>query len=86
MLARRLKLETMEYPNFSNSILQMLIQVNVPSMVCQACVKTITNEIKANDPTATVEADLSQHQVTVNADLDPEQVKAMILAAGHEVA
>ncbi|MDB9495306.1 heavy-metal-associated domain-containing protein [Spirulina major CS-329] len=64
----------------------MLIQIHVPSMVCQACVKTITNAIKANDPAAMIEADLSQHQVTVDGALDLEQVKAMILAVGHEVA
>lgn len=64
----------------------MTIQITVPSMVCQACVKTITNEIKANTPSAIVEADLTQHQLTVDADLNLEQVKAMIVAAGHEVA
>ncbi len=66
--------------------MSMSVQLKVPSMVCGACVKTITAAITAHLPTATVSADLEHHLLTVTEATDPQQVKGWIEAAGHEVA
>lgn len=63
----------------------MSVQLKVPTMVCGACVKTITAAITAHLPEATVSADLDQHIVTVTEVSDLQQVQGWIEAAGHEV-
>ncbi|TVQ54078.1 MAG: copper chaperone [Spirulina sp. DLM2.Bin59] len=64
----------------------MPVQLKVPTMVCSACVKTITTAITNHLPTATVSADLDRHLLTVTEATDPQQVQGWIEAAGHEVA
>jgi copper chaperone len=65
----------------------MTFQIKVPDMACAACVTTITNAVKAVDPSATVEADLQTKLVKVK--LEPQQsqtaVKDAIAAAGYTV-
>ncbi|NEO88120.1 MAG: heavy-metal-associated domain-containing protein [Spirulina sp. SIO3F2] len=63
----------------------MAVQVKVPSMVCAACVRTITTAIQAQFPTAQVQTELETHLVTVQAEITPEQLQAVIVEAGHEV-
>ncbi|MEM8642702.1 MAG: heavy-metal-associated domain-containing protein [Cyanobacteria bacterium P01_G01_bin.54] len=64
----------------------MVTTIEVPSMVCDACVRTITTAIQAQLPQAQVQADLATHQLTVQAESAPEQIRELIVAAGHEVA
>lgn len=63
----------------------MTVQVKVPSMVCNACVRTLTTVIQAKFPTAQVQTELTQHLVTVDAEITPEQLQTIIIEAGHEV-
>ncbi|MGB0564685.1 MAG: heavy-metal-associated domain-containing protein [Spirulinaceae cyanobacterium] len=64
----------------------MVTTIKVPSMVCDACVRTLTSAIQSQLPTAQVQADLTSHSLTVQAESTPEQIRELIVAAGHEVA
>ncbi|MDB9311596.1 heavy-metal-associated domain-containing protein [Spirulina sp. CS-785/01] len=63
----------------------MTVQVKVPSMVCDACVNSITNAITSNLPNAKVQANLDTKQVTVETNEGESKIREMILDAGHEV-
>lgn len=63
----------------------MTIQLTVPGMMCEGCVKSITAEIQAHDPQAKVEANLDQKTVTVDTDSPKNVIKDLIVAAGYEV-
>lgn len=60
------------------------IQIKVPSMMCDGCVKAISTEIKSNLPEAQIEADLEQKLVTVETTASKTAIVEMIAAAGHE--
>ncbi|MBP0018009.1 MAG: heavy-metal-associated domain-containing protein [Cyanobacteria bacterium SBLK] len=62
----------------------MSIQVKVPSMMCDGCVKAISSEIKSNWPDATISADLERKIVTVETTASKSEIASAIAAAGHE--
>lgn len=62
----------------------MSIQIKVPSMMCEACVKAISTEIKSNLPEAKIEANLENKMVTVDTNASKTAIAEMIAAAGHE--
>ncbi len=62
------------------------MQLQVPSMVCQACAQAVTQAVQSLDSQATVTIDLSSKQVTVTSEASLAAVKQAILEAGHEVA
>jgi len=63
-----------------------MITLTVPSIKCDGCAETITNEIKTHDPNATVEVDVDTKTVKVETTAQQTSVKEMITAAGHSVA
>ncbi|MGK7929724.1 MAG: heavy-metal-associated domain-containing protein [Spirulina sp.] len=62
----------------------MSVQIKVPSMMCDGCVKAISTEIQANLPEAKIEADLENKIVTVETTASKAAIAEMIAAAGHE--
>ncbi len=62
-----------------------MIELKVPSMVCEGCVETVTKAIKTQEPNAKVNIDLDSKQVTVDTQASVESIKQVITAAGHEV-
>ena len=60
-----------------------MYQFNVPDMTCGHCASTITKAVKAEDPKAKVEIDLSQHLVKVESALSSEEVAQQIADAGY---
>lgn len=63
----------------------MAMQLKVPSIVCEGCAETITEEIKTHEPEAKVEVDIDAKTVTVETGASEESVKQMIQAVGHQV-
>lgn len=63
----------------------MTLQFNVPNMACSACSDTITQAVRAIDPTAKVEADPKTKQVTIETQQPEATVKNAIVAAGYAV-
>ncbi len=61
-------------------------QVQVPTIACEHCVNTITSVIQAADPTAVVAGDPSTKHLTVETMLSEVDLRAAIVAAGHESA
>ena len=62
-----------------------MIELKVPSMVCEGCVETLTKAIKTHEPNAKVNIDLDSKQVTVDTQASVESIKQVITATGHEV-
>jgi copper chaperone len=61
-----------------------MYEFNVPDMTCGHCVGTVTRAIKASDPAASVEADVSRHLVRVqSAKLSQEEIQQQIAKAGY---
>lgn len=62
-----------------------MLELKVPSMVCDGCIDTITKAIKTHEPNAEVNIDLDSKKVTVDTKASEESIKQVITAAGHEV-
>ena len=62
-----------------------MIELKVPSMVCEGCVETLTKAIKTHEPNATVNIDLDSKQVNIDTQASVESIKQIIVATGHEV-
>lgn len=60
--------------------------LQVPSMHCNGCIKTISRALTALDAQAQIETDLERHQLRVTTAQAREAVVEAILDAGHEVA
>lgn len=61
-------------------------QLQVPTIACEHCVNTITSVIQTADPTAVVSGDPSTKSLTVETMLSEVDLRAAIVAAGHEPA
>lgn len=62
-----------------------VMKLNVPSIVCEGCVDTITREIKTHEPKAKVDVDIEGKTVTVDTEASEESIKQMIEAVNHTV-
>ena len=62
-----------------------MLTLTVSGMTCGGCIKAITRALKAQDPTATVEADLASQTVEVQSSLSPELTRQIIGDAGFPV-
>lgn len=63
----------------------MIINLQVPSMVCDGCVKVVKEAIINQEPQAKVEINLDTKQVKVDTNASEASIKQIITAAGHTV-
>ena len=63
----------------------MTIDLKVPSMVCDGCVKTVKEAISTHEPNAKVDIDLDTKQVKVDTEASKESIAQIITAVGHTV-
>ena len=57
---------------------------DVKDMTCGHCVSTITKAVKARDPAATVQIDLTAHRVEIaSSDVPAAQWRDVIAGAGY---
>jgi copper chaperone len=61
-----------------------MLRFHVPTMTCGGCIKAITRAVTALDPKATMDADLSAHDVSIATTLPAEAVAAALAKAGYE--
>ena len=61
----------------------MTMQLKVPSMVCDACAKSVTQAIHTVDNNANVNVDLTTKLVSVDGNATEEDLRAAIAKAGH---
>ena len=64
----------------------MTLQLKVPDMACSACSNTVTQAVKAIDPSATVQADLKTKLVAIETQASAAAVREAIIAAGYAIA
>lgn len=60
------------------------MEFRVPDMSCGHCTAAIEKSVKAADPAARVDCDLSERRVKIDSTLSPEQLGAAIRDAGYE--
>lgn len=61
----------------------MTLQLTVSNMACSACSETITQAVKAIDPTATVSADPKTKLVNVKTQASESVIRQAITDAGY---
>jgi copper chaperone len=61
------------------------MKFNVPSIACDGCAKTITEEILTHESGAKVDVDVQAKTVSVETEASEESIKQMIVAVGHTV-
>lgn len=62
-----------------------VIELQVPSIMCDGCIFAVTAGIQKQDPAAKVTADVETKQVQVETTADVASIRQAIVAAGHEV-
>lgn len=62
------------------------ITLNVPSIACEVCAKTITKAIQNVDKVAEINIDVKTKMVNVTTQTAEEIIKQAILDAGHDLA
>lgn len=62
----------------------MAKKVTIEGMMCQNCVKHVSNALNAL-PGVTAEVDLDSKTATVTGDVTDEAIKAAVTEAGYEV-
>lgn len=62
-----------------------VINLKVPTIVCDGCAKAITEEILTHESGAKVDVDLEAKTVSVDTGASEESIKQMITALGHTV-
>ena len=62
-----------------------MLTLTVSGMTCGGCIKAITRALQAQDPAATVDADLASQTVEVQSSLSPELTRQIIGDAGFPV-
>lgn len=62
-----------------------MMTFKVPSIACDGCAKTITEEILIHESGAKVEVDVKAKTVSVETGASEESIKQMITAVGHTV-
>lgn len=64
----------------------MILEIKVPSMVCQSCAETITKAIQQEESHAKVEVNLDSKIVKLETQASEESIEQIITAVGHTVA
>ncbi|MBF2072967.1 MAG: heavy-metal-associated domain-containing protein [Synechococcales cyanobacterium C42_A2020_086] len=60
-----------------------MMQIKVPSIVCEGCIETLTKAVTKLDPNAKVTGDLANKTLTIDTTADVAAVKAAMVEVGH---
>jgi copper chaperone len=63
----------------------MTIKLKVPTIVCNGCVETITEQLQKNLPEAQVTVEFETKMVSIDTQASEATVKEIIAATGHTV-
>jgi copper chaperone len=61
-----------------------MIEMTLPTMTCEHCVRAVTRGVKQVDPLATVDIDLGLHRLRIGSDQDACAFKQALAAQGYE--
>jgi copper chaperone len=61
-----------------------MIEMTLPTMTCDHCVRAVTRGVKQVDPTATVEIDLALHRLRIESSRDVGVFRSALAAQGYE--
>jgi len=62
------------------------VTISVPSIACGGCIQTLTTAIHTVDQTAIVQGDVANKTITVTTAKPMSDIKAVIIATGHQIA
>jgi copper chaperone len=60
-----------------------MIELTLPTMTCDHCVRTVTQTVQRLDAGATVDIDLAQHRVRIESNHAAQEFKAALAAEGY---
>jgi len=60
-----------------------MLELSVTGMTCGHCVRTVTEAVKAVDPTAEVQVDLGSKRVRVKSQRSADELIGALGAAGY---
>ena len=63
----------------------MSLTLKVPSIACEVCANTITKAIHNLDEKAEISIDIDKKIVTVDSQKTAENIKEVIIDAGHDI-
>ena len=63
-----------------------MIQLTLPTMTCNHCVRTVTATVQAVDPQATLQINLPQHTVEITSTQPAQTFTAALAEAGYAAA
>ena len=63
-----------------------MLSLKVSGMTCGGCINAVTRAIQAEDPQATVQADLASQTVTLETTLSAVRASQLITDAGFPVS
>jgi copper chaperone len=63
-----------------------MIELNLPTMTCGHCVKTVTETVKRVDAAATLSIDLPSHQVRIDSTQPLQRFAAALSEEGYAPA
>ena len=63
-----------------------MIELNLPSMTCAHCVRSVTDTVKKVDPEARVDVSLEQHRVAIESSLPAADFAAALAEEGYAPA
>lgn len=63
-----------------------MIEFQVPAMTCGHCVHTVTQALKASDPTCEIEVDLGARTLRVQSCAERAVLASALTAAGYPPA
>lgn len=60
------------------------IEMTLPSMTCDHCVRTVTRTVQGVDPAAKVEIDLPLHRLRITSNLESDDFAPALIEEGYE--
>lgn len=60
-----------------------MIDWSIPTMTCGHCAGVVTKTVRAADPSAQLEIDLSSRRVRIQSEADPAALAAALAAEGY---
>lgn len=61
----------------------MAIELHLPDMSCQHCVRAVTEAVRKADPQAVLSVDLAQRRVTIQSGRPAQEFSAVLAQAGY---
>jgi copper chaperone len=61
----------------------MAIELHLPDMSCQHCVRVVTETVRKTDPDAVLTVDLAEHRVSIQSGKPAPEFSTALAQAGY---